>query len=51
MTKEDAKKLIAPVMAVLSRDRQISDVIVTGEELPRTKTGKLRRWQLDEFLK
>ena len=51
MTKEEAKKLIAPVMAALSRDRQISDVIVTGKELPRTKTGKLRRWQLDEFLK
>ena len=30
------------------RGQQIAEVIVTDEPLPRTQTGKIKRWELQQ---
>ena len=45
--KEIEKKL-RPLMASQSRSRQLSEVIVTDTPLPRTATGKIKRWELQQ---
>jgi long-subunit acyl-CoA synthetase (AMP-forming) len=37
---------IRPIMASLPRGQQISAVLFTGKALPRTATGKIKRWEL-----
>jgi long-subunit acyl-CoA synthetase (AMP-forming) len=37
---------IRPIMASLPRGQQISAVLFTGKTLPRTATGKIKRWEL-----
>ncbi len=34
------------VMAGLPRGQQLSDILFTGKPLPRTATGKVKRWEL-----
>ncbi len=43
-------KTLVPVTAKRPRGQQISDIIFTDEPLPRTATGKLRRWALQQRL-
>ena len=45
--KEIEKKL-RPLMASQPRGRQLSEVIVTEAPLPRTATGKIKRWELQQ---
>lgn len=45
--KEIEKKL-RPLMASQPRGRQLSEVIVTDAPLPRTATGKIKRWELQQ---
>ena len=42
-----AEKL-RPVIAELPRGQQIAKIIVTDEPLPRTATGKIKRWELQQ---
>ena len=37
---------LRPVMETLPRGQQLAGVIVTAEPLPRTATGKIKRWEL-----
>jgi acyl-coenzyme A synthetase/AMP-(fatty) acid ligase len=37
---------MTPVTAQRPRGQQITDILFTDEPLPRTATGKLRRWAL-----
>ena len=45
--KEIEKKL-RPLMASQPRGRQLGEVIVTDAPLPRTATGKVKRWELQQ---
>ena len=40
---------LAPLMATLPRGQHIHDVVFFDGPLPRTATGKLRRWQLTQM--
>ena len=42
---------IRPLMDVQPRGRQIGRIYFTREELPRTATGKLRRWEIEKIIK
>ena len=48
MSRQDVMDAIGPVMKMYSRGRQIADVLFTDHPLPRTATGKIRRWQLQK---
>ena len=48
--REAILEAIRPILRDLPRGQQITDVIVTAQPLPRTATGKLRRWELDAIL-
>ena len=39
---------LKPVMARLPRGQQLGSIIITGEPLPRTATGKIKRWELQQ---
>ena len=39
---------LRPVMAARSRGQQLARVIVTDAPLPRTATGKIKRWELQQ---
>ena len=39
---------LLPLMATLPRGQQLGDVIVTEEPLPRTASGKIKRWELQQ---
>lgn len=44
--RSDILKIIRPVMEKLPRGQQITDIIFTEGPLPRTATGKLKRWEI-----
>ena len=35
-------------MRTLPRGQQIAEIIVTADPLPRTATGKIKRWELQQ---
>ena len=39
---------LLPIMATLPRGQQLGDVIVVQEPLPRTASGKIKRWELQQ---
>ena len=39
-------KTLRPLMEELPRGKQLADVILTDEPLPRTATGKIKRWEI-----
>ena len=39
---------LRPLMAELPRGQQLRDVLITNEALPRTATGKIKRWELQQ---
>ena len=47
---EEAKleEQLRPVMAQLPRGQQLSGILITDEALPRTATGKIKRWELQQ---
>ena len=48
--REAILEQLKPLLRELPRGQQITDVIVTDVPLPRTATGKLKRWELDAML-
>ena len=48
MSRQDVLEKIAPAMKKYSRGRQIADVLFIEHKLPRTASGKIRRWQLQK---
>ena len=39
---------LRPLMAELPRGQQLRDVLITNEALPRTATGRIKRWELQQ---
>ncbi len=48
--KAEILRALTPVTAQRPRGQQITDILFTDEPLPRTATGKLRRWALQKRL-
>ena len=46
--KPDLMKMLRPVMAQLPRGQQLSDILIVSYPLPRTATGKIKRWELQQ---
>lgn len=44
----DIEKQLRPLMASLPRGRQLGGVYVVDHPLPRTATGKIKRWELQQ---
>ena len=42
------EKLLRPLMAGLPRGQQLAGVYVVDHPLPRTATGKIKRWELKQ---
>ena len=47
MTREVIIKKLSPVMAGYPRGQQLRDVVFLANPLPRTATGKVKRWELE----
>ena len=47
-TRESALEKLRGAMEQLPRGQQISDVIILDEALPRTATGKIKRWEIQQ---
>ena len=39
---------LKPLMTELPRGQQLREVLITDEPLPRTATGKIKRWELQQ---
>lgn len=46
--EDELKRLLAPLMSTRPRGQQIAGFIVTNDPLPRTATGKIKRWELQQ---
>jgi long-subunit acyl-CoA synthetase (AMP-forming) len=46
--KADLEKKLRPVMEKLPRGQQITDILITENPLPRTASGKIKRWELQQ---
>ena len=46
--KTDLLTKLMPLMAELPRGQQLRDILITDEPLPRTATGKIKRWELQQ---
>ena len=44
----EIREKIRPLMRALPRGQQISQILITDEALPRTATGKIKRWELQQ---
>ncbi len=46
LEKKDILARVQPLMQTLPRGQQITDIIKLAEPLPRTATGKIKRWEI-----
>ena len=46
--KDRLQEKLREVMRTLPRGQQIADILLTDEPLPRTATGKIKRWELQQ---
>ena len=46
--KKDLWEKLRPMMEQLPRGQQLTDIIFAGEPLPRTASGKIKRWELQQ---
>ena len=46
MTADDIRKMIGTVLVRRPRGQQIRDIRILEAPLPRTATGKIKRWEL-----
>ena len=45
---EELKQKLSEIMKTFPRAQQITDIIVTDTPLPRTATGKIKRWEIQK---
>ena len=45
---EELLRRLRPVTETLPRGQQLAGAIVVNEPLPRTATGKIKRWELQQ---
>ena len=48
LEKKDILARVQPLMQTLPRGQQITDIIKLAEPLPRTATGKIKRWEIKQ---
>ena len=46
--REKLREKLRELMRTLPRGQQIADILTTDEPLPRTATGKIKRWELQQ---
>ncbi len=46
--QEELARQLKPLMAQLPRGQQLAGIHITSEPLPRTATGKIKRWELQQ---
>ena len=46
--RDEVLARLAPLMAEQPRSSQLTDVRVLGHKLPRTATGKVKRWEIQK---
>lgn len=46
--RAELNRRLRPVMERLPRGQQIADICIVSEPLPRTATGKIKRWELQQ---
>ena len=46
--REKLREKLGELMRTLPRGHQIADILITDEPLPRTATGKIKRWELQQ---
>ena len=46
--RAEALERLKPVMALRPRGQQLRDIIYVNHPLPRTATGKIQRWELQQ---
>lgn len=47
-TEQELSKALLPLMTELPRGQRLSGIRITDEPLPRTATGKIKRWELQQ---
>ena len=47
-SRDEVLGRLAPLMAEQPRSSQLADVRVLGHKLPRTATGKVKRWEIQK---
>jgi long-subunit acyl-CoA synthetase (AMP-forming) len=50
-SKQDLWRVLTPLMEDYPRNHQIADIIILNTPLPRTATGKIKRWELEKLVK
>ena len=46
--RQEIEKKLRPLMETQPRGRQLSEIILSSSPLPRTATGKIKRWELQQ---
>ena len=47
-TRDTIWQKLRPMMEQLPRGQQLTDIILTEDPLPRTASGKIKRWELQQ---
>ena len=48
LSKDQIRDRLLPLMADRPRGQQITDILILSDPLPRTATGKIKRWELQQ---
>ena len=46
--EQDLNKALLPLMTELPRGQRLGGIRITDQALPRTATGKIKRWELQQ---
>ena len=46
--EQELKEKLRPLMARLPRGQQLAAILITADSLPRTATGKIKRWEVQQ---
>ena len=46
--EQELKEKLRPLMARLPRGQQLTAILITDDPLPRTATGKIKRWEVQQ---
>ena len=46
--EQELREKLRPLMARLPRGQQLTAILITDDPLPRTATGKIKRWEVQQ---
>ena len=46
--ERELREKLRPLMARLPRGQQLAAILITADPLPRTATGKIKRWEVQQ---